>query len=165
VTTHPGAGPRHLAFDPSGRFAFVIDELDSTLISFAYDAAKGTLREVQRVSTLPAGYSGRSHTADVHVSVSGRFVYGSNRGHDSLATFGLDGATGRLDLVGIESTRGMIPRNFALDPTGAYLYAANERTDNIIPFRIDQEKGTLTPTGEVIAVPEPVCIQFAIQPA
>ena len=156
----PGAGPRHLSFHPTGRYAYVINELDSTLTGFAYDETRGTLREIQTVSTLPEGFAGASHTADVHVAPSGRFVYGSNRGHDSIVIFAVDPETGELTYVGHESTRGEIPRNFAINPTGAYLLAANQRSDNIVMFRIDAETGKLTPTGHVIEVPTPVCVKI-----
>ena len=118
VRLKAGAGPRHFDFHPSGAFAYVINELDSTLTAFGYDAAAGTLTEIETVSTLPEGFAGQSHCADVHVSPSGRFVYGSNRGHDSIVVFAIDGDTGRLDYVGHESTLGRTPRNFAIDPTG-----------------------------------------------
>ena len=156
-----GAGPRHLAFHPGGRFAYVIDELDSTLTAFAYDGERGTLRELQRLSTLPAGYGGTSHCADVHVAPSGRFVYGSNRGHDSIAGFRVDQQSGRLSALGHTPTQGRTPRNFNIDPTGTYLFAANQNSDSIVTFRIDAETGALAPAGPVAEVPTPVCIVFA----
>jgi len=156
----PGAGPRHLAFHPSARYAYVINELDSTLTTFAYDETRGTLREIQSVSTLPEGFAGTNYPADVHVSPSGRFVYGSNRGHDSIVAFAVDAETGRLTCVGHEPTQGQVPRNFALDPTGTYLLAANQRTDTVVTFRIDQRTGMPVPTGHVAAVPRPVCVKI-----
>lgn len=160
VRVHPGAGPRHFDFHPGGRYAYVINELDSTVTTFAYEAASGRLAELQTVSTLPAGFAGRSHCADIHVHPSGNFVYGSNRGHDSIAIFAVDQNSGLLTAVGHESTQGKIPRNFAIDPTGAFLLAANQNSDNIVVFRIDQQTGKLTPTGYSVETPTPVCLKF-----
>jgi len=154
----PGAGPRHLAFHPSGHYVYVINELDSTMTVFAYDAERGGLKELQTISTLPQGFQGTSYCADVHVSPSGRFVYSSNRGHDSIAIFGIDEATGKLSCVGHEPTLGRTPRNFAIDPSGTFLLAANQDTDTIVTFRMDQQTGRLTPTGQVASVSMPVCI-------
>ena len=153
----PGSGPRHFAFHPGGRVAYAINELASTITALAWDAAGGVLTELRTVSTLPDGFSGSSHCADVHVHPNGRFVYGSNRGHDSIAIFAVDGA-GRLEPVGHESTQGSTPRNFTLDPSGALLLAANQRSDSIVSFRVDPERGTLRPTGHRAAVPAPVCL-------
>jgi 6-phosphogluconolactonase len=159
TATAPGAGPRHVDFHPNGRHVFVINEIDSTLTAYDYDAARGTLGEIQTVSTLPEGFAGANSTADVHVHPSGRFVYGSNRGHDSLVIFAVDPATGRMSYVGHEPTHGRTPRNFAIDPTGAFLFAANQDSDTIVTFRVDQTTGVLTPTGQVTAVLTPVCIK------
>ncbi|MBX6773324.1 MAG: lactonase family protein [Chloroflexi bacterium] len=158
----PGAGPRHVDFHPNGRFLYVINEIGSTLTVFAYDAERGTLAEVQTVPTLPSGFTGRNHCADIHVHPSGRFVYGSNRGHDSIAIFRIDAETGRLTVLGHEPTGGQTPRNFAIDPTGTFLYAANQNTDTIVVFRIDPESGLLQRTGVVVAVPTPVCVKFRV---
>jgi len=155
-----GAGPRHFDFHPSGRYAFLINELDSTFTAFSYDGTKGELREVQTVSTLPKGFEGTSHCADVHVSPSGKYLYGSNRGHDSIATFAIDENTGKLILVGHEPTRGKTPRNFTIDPTESFLLAANQNTDTIATFRIDRGTGRLLPTGGVAEVPTPVCLKM-----
>lgn len=155
-----GAGPRHLAFHPSGRHVYVINELDSTLSAFAFDASRGALQIVQTVSTLPGDFRGTSHTAQVVVHPSGRFVYGSNRGHDSIAIFAIDQATGKLALVGHEPSSGKTPRNFNIDPAGAFLLAANQSSNTIVAFRIDQATGRLAATGQVIESPAPVCIQF-----
>jgi 6-phosphogluconolactonase len=157
-----GAGPRHFAFHPNGRYAYVINELDSTITAFAYDEAHGSLTDLQTLSTLPDDFSGTSHCADVHVHPSGKFVYGSNRGHDSIAIFTVDQATGKLNPAGHESTQGKVPRNFAIDPTGAYLLAANQNSDNIVIFKIDQDTGRLTPTGQTAMVPTPVCIKLMV---
>ena len=160
VQVKTGAGPRHFAFHPGGRFAYVINELDSTFTAFACDNVKGTLREVQTVSTLPVAFEGESHCADVHVSPSGEFLYGSNRGHDSIVVFAIDGDTGTLTYVGHEPTQGMTPRNFAIDPTGAFLLAANQDSDSIVTFRVDRRTGKLEPTGHVAQVSMPVCLKL-----
>lgn len=156
----PGAGPRHFAFHPNGRFGYLINELGSTMTAFAYDSSRGTLQHLQTLSTLPADFTGTNHCADVHVHPSGRFVYGSNRGHDSIVEYAIDPSTGLLTLVGWESTRGRTPRNFAIDPSGQFLYAANQNTDTIVTFRIDATTGQLSPTGQVTEVPSPVCVQI-----
>jgi 6-phosphogluconolactonase len=157
----PGAGPRHLAFHPNGRYAYVINELNSTMTVYSYDAARGALNAVQSISTLPEGFTGNSTTAEVEVHPSGKFVYGSNRGHDSIAIFAVDGTTGKLTLVGHEPTQGKTPRNFAIEPTGKYLLAANQDGNNIVVFSIDAETGKLHPTGSSVKVGSPVCIKFS----
>jgi 6-phosphogluconolactonase len=156
----PGAGPRHFTFHPNGRYAYVINELNSTFTAFAYDETNGALTEIQTVSTLPDDFAGTSHCADVHVSPSGKFLYGSNRGHDSIVVFAIDGDTGRLTYVDHEPTQGETPRNFAIDATGTFLLAANQDTDTIVTFRIDQQTGKLEATGDVTEVPMPVCLKL-----
>lgn len=156
----PGAGPRHLAFHPNGRFAYVMNELQSTVTVFEWDAAEGRLQTVQTLGTLPADFKDSNSTADVQVHPSGRFVYGSNRGHDSIAIFAVDEATGRLSPVGHQATGGKTPRHFGIDPSGAYLLAANQDSNSIVVFRIDQQSGRLTPTGVQVEVPSPVCVRF-----
>ena len=160
VKTKPGAGPRHFTFHPNERFAYVINELDSTIVAFSYDRDSGTLEEIQTVSTLPEGFKGTNYPADIHVSPSGRFLYGSNRGHDSIVIYQIDEETGKLSCIGYESTLGEFPRNFAIDPSGRFLLAANQNTDNIVAFRIDQKTGLLEPTGHETRVSMPVCIKF-----
>ena len=160
VKVHPGAGPRHFVFHPSGRFAYVISEMQSTVTAFAYDAARGTLRQLQTLSTLPKGFAGQNDDAEVRVHPSGKFLYGSNRGHDSIALFTIDPERGTLTPAGQTSTQGKTPRNFNLDPTGTYLFAANQDTDNVVIFRVDPDTGHLTPTGQVLSVPSPVCVRF-----
>ena len=155
-----GAGPRHFAFHPNGRYAYVINELNSTLTAFTYDEQHGSLREVETVSTLPEGFKGSNHCADVHVSPSGKFVYGSNRGHDSIVIFAISERTGKLTYVGHEPTQGKTPRNFAIDPTGTFLLAANQNSDTIVTFRIAQPTGKLLPTGHITHVPTPVCLKM-----
>jgi 6-phosphogluconolactonase len=161
VDLAPGAGPRHLDFHPNGRFVFAINELDSTLTSLSYDPELGSLRVIESKSTVPAGFSGTNYCADVHVSPSGGHVYGSNRGHDSIAVFEIDQATGRLSAVGHQPTGGETPRNFGIDPTGKYLLAANQDTNSIVTFRIDAGSGRLTPTGTSVEAHMPVCVKFA----
>jgi 6-phosphogluconolactonase len=158
----PGAGPRHFKIHPNNKFAYVINELDSTMTAFAYDKAQGTLKEIQSLSTLPTDFTGTSYCADVHVHPSGKFLYGSNRGHDSIAVFAIDSATGKLNPVQHQSTQGKWPRNFAVDPTGQFLLAANQNTDNIAIFRINQQTGQLTPTGHIIEIPAPVCLKLIL---
>ena len=160
VSLKPGSGPRHLAFHPSGKFAYVINELSSTITAFAYDAAQGRLTELQTVSTLPADFAGESTTAEVQVHPSGKFVFGSNRGHNSVAIFAADPQTGRLTPIGHESTQGKTPRNFAIDLTGRFILAENQESNNVVVFRLDTETGKLTATGQVYEVPSPVCIKM-----
>ena len=157
----PGAGPRHLAFHPGGKFAYLINELDSTLSALAYDKERGCFKELQVVPTLPEDFKGESTCADVHVHPSGDFVYSSNRGHDSLAIHAIDRNSGRLSYVGHESTRGHTPRNFELDPAGGFLLAANQDSDCIVVFRIDPRTGKLQATGNALEVPTPVCVKFS----
>ncbi len=147
-------------FHPSGRFVYVIHEMVSSITAFTYDSTHGTFLWIQTVSTLPATFTGTSTTAEILVHPSGRFVYGSNRGHDSIAAFRIDPATGRLTLLGHTPTGGKTPRNFAIDPTGAFLLAANQNSDNIVTFRIDRRTGALTPTGHKADVPAPVCLKL-----
>ncbi len=165
VEVHAGAGPRHFDFHPSGRWAYAINELDSTMTAFDYDSSGGVLTEIESVPTLPDDFDGKSHCADVHVSASGKFVYGSNRGHDSIVIFAIDEHTGQLSLVGHESTQGEIPRNFAIDPTGTLLLAANQESDSVVTFWIDAETGELNPTGHVAEVPTPVCLKPIVIPS
>ncbi len=160
VQFEAGAGPRHFAFHPNGRVAYVIRELDSKLTALAYDAARGAFTPIQTVSTLPNDFSGINDCADIHVAPSGKFVYGSNRGHDSIVIFAVDEATGKLSYVGHELTQGKFPRNFAIDPTGTFLLVANQHSDNIVTFRIEQKTGRLLPTGHTVAVPAPVCVKM-----
>lgn len=158
AATPPGAGPRHMAFHPNGRFLYVANEIDSTVSLFTYDAARGALQLQQTLATLPAGFTGDSTCADIHLTPSGGFVYVSNRGHDSLAIFAIDARSGRMTAAGHASTGGATPRNFAIAAGGDLLLAANQNGDNIVAFHIDAKSGALTPTGAVTKVPSPVCI-------
>ncbi|HEV3163055.1 MAG TPA: lactonase family protein [Isosphaeraceae bacterium] len=161
VKVAPGAGPRHFAFHRDGRHAYVINEINSTVTVFDYDASQGSLKELQSISTLPERYpAGKSHTAEVQVHPSGKFLYGSNRGHDSIAIFAIDADSGQLRAVGYQSTEGKTPRNFGIDPTGRFLLAANQGSNTIVVFRIDPATGELQPTGQSIGVPAPVCVKF-----
>jgi 6-phosphogluconolactonase len=160
VTLKAGSGPRHLAFYPNGRFAYVISELSSTLTAYALDAKRGALQELQTVALLPEEFKGASTAAEVVVHPNGKFVYGSNRGHDSIAVFAIDQQTGKLTFVDRTPTRGKIPRHFAIEPTAKFLLAENQATDNIFVFRLDPETGRLTPTDNSIETPSPICIQF-----
>jgi 6-phosphogluconolactonase len=160
ATLKAGAGPRHLTLHPNGRYAYVINELDSTMTTFNYNATAGTLTTVDTVSTLPTGFTDVSYCADVHVSTSGQFLYGSNRGHNSIAVFAIDERTGKPSLVEHVSTEGTWPRNFVIDPTGRFLLVANQRSDNVVVFRIDAQTGRLKPSGQRAEVPVPVCLKF-----
>jgi 6-phosphogluconolactonase len=157
---HPGAGPRHFAFHPSGRLAYLINELDSTVTGYVYDAPTGVLRELETVSALPAGCRTESYCAEIRVHPSGRFLYGSNRGHDSIAVWAIDAVRGTLTAVDHTSTGGRWPRHFAIDPTGSFLLAANQYTDNLVLFRIDGQTGRLHPTGQSLSIPAPTCVLF-----
>ncbi len=158
--TKAGAGPRHFKFHPSGKFAFVINELDATIASLACDAKRGTLAEIQIVPTLPADFSGANTCADIHVAPNGRFVYGSNRGHDSIVVYRIDERSGKLEYVEHTLTGGKTPRNFAIDPTGRFLLAANQNSDSIVVFRIDEQSGKLSQTANKAQVPSPVCLKL-----
>jgi 6-phosphogluconolactonase len=155
----PGSGPRHMEFHPNGKFAYVNSEMGSLETVFAYDASKGVMKSIQTISTLPEGFTETNNTAETEVHPSGRFLYVSNRGHDSIAVFSI-GGDGKLTFVEHVSTQGKTPRNFVIDPTGTYLLAANQNTDNIVQFRIDQKTGRLTPTGTVLTVDAPVSMLF-----
>jgi 6-phosphogluconolactonase len=157
-----GAGPRHFAFHPSGRFGYAVNELDLTVTALAFDGQAGTLTPVEAVSTLPADVTERAgfSTAEVVVHPTGRFVYASNRGHDSIAQYEVDGTTGRLRFRGVEPIRGKTPRNFVLAPGGRFLLAAGQGSDTVTVFAIDEATGGLTFTGTSIIVPTPMCIRF-----
>jgi 6-phosphogluconolactonase len=157
---HPGAGPRHLAFHPSGRTAYLANELDSTVTVLAYDGDAGTLTELQVVPMLPADFTGHSTAADVHVTPDGRFVYASNRGHDSLAIYAVDPETGRLTVLGHQLTGGRPPRGFGVDPTGHWVVVANQDTSTVAVFALDDATGTLAPAGPPVEVPAPCCVAF-----
>ena len=156
----PGAGPRHLAFHPNGKFAYVVNELQSSITAFAYDASRGELHKLKTVSTLPKYFSGSNDTAEIKVHPSGKFLFASNRGHDTIALFSIDSKTGALTLKDHFPTQGKTPRNFEIDPTGKFLFVANQDTNNIAVFRIDSNNGRLTVTKRTLQVPSPVCLKF-----
>jgi 6-phosphogluconolactonase len=155
----PGSGPRHFAFHPKGKYAYAVDEMKSTVTAFSFDAAQGSLQQIQNISTLPKDFSGEDNSAEIEVDAKGRFLYASNRGHDSIAVFAI-AKNGRLAPVEYVPTQGKTPRNFKIDPTGSYLFAANQDSSNIVLFRIDAKTGRLTATGKKVELSKPVCIQF-----
>ena len=161
VAARPGAGPRHVDFHPTQPYAYVINELDSTITTYRLDPERGELRPIQVVPTLPPSFTGSNTTSEIQVAPSGRFVYGSNRGHDSIAIFAVDQVANVLAPVGWESTQGKTPRFFSLDPPGAVLYAANQDSHTIVAFRVDPATGRLAPTGQVIKTGSPSSIAFA----
>jgi 6-phosphogluconolactonase len=156
----PGSGPRHIAWHPTGRFVFVVSELNSTATAFRYDAKKGALKEIASVSSLPPNFSGRNDVAEVAVDPSGKVLYVSNRGNESIAILSIDGNTGRLTPTGGIPTGGKEPRHFAIDPSGKYLLAENQLSNNLAVFKIDAATGGLTPTGQIEEVPSPVDLTF-----
>jgi 6-phosphogluconolactonase len=160
VSVTAGAGPRHFSMHPSGKFAYVINELGNTVTAFTYDPERGTLEEIQNITTLPKDFKDASYTAEVVVHPSGKFLYGSNRGHDSLAIFTINAGTGKLTAVGHQPTGGKTPRNFAIDPSGTFLLAENMDSGTIVVFRIDPNTGELKPTSHKLEVPSPVCVRM-----
>jgi 6-phosphogluconolactonase len=156
----PGAGPRHLAFHPNGKFAYVLSELNSTVTALSFNSANASFSNPQALSTIPKDFTAHNDTAEIVVHPSGKFLYASNRGRDSIAVFAIDPNKGTLTPVGDFATTGKTPRNFALDPTGNFLLAANQESNNIVVFRVDPTTGALTPTGQVAEVPAPVDIVF-----
>ena len=156
--TKPGAGPRHFTFHPNGKLGYVLNELNATVDVLSYDADAGTLRHVHSVSTLPANWTGENTCAQILLSPDGAFLYCSNRGHDSIVSYNVDKANGKLSYIEHVRTGGKAPRNFVIDPSGSVLLAANQRSDSIVIFMIDRKTGMLQPSGNEIAVPSPVCL-------
>jgi 6-phosphogluconolactonase len=156
----PGSGPRHVVFRADSKFAYVEDEMGASVTVFSYDAAKGTMQQVQVISTLPQGYSGTKSGAEIALHPTSKFLYTSNRGHDSIAIFKVDRAKGTLTAAGTVPTEGKTPRNFAIDPTGNYLFAGNQDSNSMVAFKIDQQTGSLTPTGDKYELGAPVSIVF-----
>jgi 6-phosphogluconolactonase len=157
----PGAGVRHLAFHPNGKVLYAINELDSTVTTFLYDPSKGTLDRIQAVSTIPGNFKGMSTTAEIAVNAAGTVVYGSNRGHDSIALFSIDPEKFTLAPWDFAPTLGKTPRHFALDPTGGYLMVGNQDSNDIVVFRVHPTTGQLRPVGRPIKdTPMPVCVLF-----
>src|SRR6266496_2346678 len=159
ATLSPGSGPRHIAFSADGNFMYALGELDSTVTVFANDA-KETYRSIQKISALPAGFSGKNDAAEIAMHPSGKFLYTSNRGDDSIAVFAVDQSTGKLTFLERAPSGGKTPRNFAIDPTGRRLLVANQESGNVIEFGIDQKTGKLTTAGEVAKGASPVCLVF-----
>jgi 6-phosphogluconolactonase len=158
VKTAPGAGPRHFAFHPNGKYAYAINEMASTVTAYAYNG-KGVLTTLGSLSTLPKDFHGENTTAEVLVHPNGRTLYGSNRGHDSIAVFSIDPASGKLTPRGQVPTQGKEPRNFAIDPTGQYLFAENQNSNTIVVFRVGADGG-LKPTSQILSCVSPVCVRF-----
>ena len=155
-----GAGPRHFVFHPSGRYLYVINELDSTVAALTFDSGFGGLTLAQVIAALPADYGEESHCSAVQITPDGRYLYGANRGHDSLAVYAVDQSTGKLALVGHQSTLARTPRDFAIDPSGRFLVVANQNSDLVTLFRIDHESGRLTDTGQRAEIGTPMCAKF-----
>jgi 6-phosphogluconolactonase len=160
VSVKPGAGPRHFAFHPSGKYAYVINEMQSTITALKYDPERGVLKVLETQPTIPKEPKVNNSTAEVQVHPSGKFVYGSNRGHNSIAIFRFVEDSGKLVPVGRQGKGIKTPRNFGIDPTGKYLLVANQDGDSVIVFRINQKTGELTPTDSKVEVPKPVCVKF-----
>ncbi len=159
VEVTAGAGPRQLAMHSSGGYMYLINELNSTMMAFRYDKSKGTLREIQTLSTLPKDFEGPSTCARVQISASGKFLYGSNRGHDSIVIYAIDQLNGKLTCIGHRSTQGKTPRHFAIGPAGEFLIIANQDTEDVVAFRLDPTSGGLGATGHSVDVPTPVCVK------
>jgi len=157
----PRSGPRHFTFHPNAKHAYAINEISCTVTAFNYDAKKGVLKEIQTASTLPEGVAVTSglNTAEVLVHPSGKFLYGSNRGHDTIAVFSIS-QQGTLTLLDNVDTQGRTPRNFGIDPTGSFLLALNQSSNNVVVFRIDKKTGRLSPTGQTVETPGPMCVRF-----
>ena len=160
ASVKPGLGPRHFTFGRGARFAYVVCEMGSSVAVFAYDSAKGSLTPVRTVSTLPADFTGEDNSAEIQVDRSGRFLYASNRGQDSITVFAIDPVKGTLTTIQVVPTKGNIPRNFVIDPTGKHLIVANQKSDQMVVFAVNQKNGQLTPTGQVVDVTAPVSILF-----
>lgn len=158
----PGAGPRHFSFHPSGKFAYVINELDSTITAFAYESFSGALTECQTITTLPNSFNGFNTCAEVRVHPSGKFLYGSNRGHDSIVVYQIDMVKGTLTFAEHETEDVKTPRNFNIDPTGKFCLVANQDGNSVVVFQIDQNSGELEPTGHKISIGRPVCVRFIL---
>lgn len=161
VNVRAGAGSRHLTFHPNGQYAYLINELNATLVGYRYHSVSGSFEELQTVPALPTDFAGENSCADLHITPDGKHLYGSNRGHDSIVCFVIDPATGLLTYRHHTATGGREPRNFAIDPTGTFLLAANQNSHNIVTFRIDPESGALSNTGYETMISMPVCVKFA----
>ena len=160
VRLKPESGVRHFAFNPNGRFAYAVNEMGSSVTSFSYDPGRGRLHELQTISMLPKDFSGKNDAAEIQVHPNGKFLYASNRGHDSIAVFSIDPKKGTLTPVEYVPTQGKAPRYFTIDPTGSRLFVANQNSGNIVMFKINQANGRLTASGQVLEVGSPVCVKF-----
>lgn len=155
-----GAGPRHFAMAPNGKFGYVINEMGSSVTAFSFDASSGTLTRIETIASIPKDFTKLDESAEIEVAPSGKFLYASNRGHDSLAVFKIDKSDGKLALIEYSPTKGESPRNFEISPGGRLLFAANEKSDSIVEFRIDQQTGKLDATGKTFEIGQPVCVRF-----
>jgi 6-phosphogluconolactonase len=156
----PASGPRHFVFHPNGNFLYLANELDSTVTACKWDGQAGLLQPFQKLPTLPGGYEGFNDVADIHLHPSGRFLYVSNRGHDSLAVFSVDPRSGLLEAIGNTLSGGLTPRGFNVDPLGEFVLVANQNSNNVVTLRIDPHSGLLHPTEYIISLPQPVCVLF-----
>lgn len=163
VDIKPGAGPRHFDFHPNGTWLYVINELNATITVLSYDATNEQISKIQTVPTIPSNFTGSNKCADIHVHPSGNYLYGSNRGHDSIVAYKINQDKGTLELIQHQSTQGKTPRNFVIEPTGNYLLAANKDTNNVVVFSINKDTGELKPTGNELEIPSPVCLRFGNQ--
>ncbi len=159
-TVTPGAGPRHLVFSPDGKALYCLNELNGTLTAFSWDAASGRLTETQTIATLPDGFAGANLNAEIQLHPNGRFLYTSARGHDAIAVFAINPATGRLTLVQDMPNRGKTPRYFGFDPTGQWIISGNQESNTAVVFKVDSVTGRLTPSGEPVTAPGPICMAF-----
>jgi len=160
VELKPGSGPRHIKFHPNGKIAYVISEMGSAMSVFDYESGSGHMKEIQRISTLPDDFNGNNTCAELQVSSDGKFLYGSNRGHDSIVVFSIDPSTGKLTTIQHQSVMGKTPRHFNLDPSEKFALAANQDSNNVVVLNRDENSGKLSPTGHEIAIPKPVCVKF-----
>jgi len=158
--TKPGTGPRHITIDQEGKYAYVIEELASSISVFERDRVTGALHPIQDIKTVPDDFTETNYCADIHIDPSGKYLYGSNRGHDSLAIFRINGENGTLEKVGYQSVSGKWPRNFLIDPKGEFIFVVNQNSDNLVIFKLDPETGNLTPTGTEETLPKPVCVKI-----
>jgi 6-phosphogluconolactonase len=161
ASVKPGAGPRHFAIAPNGRFAYVVDEMGSSVTAFKLDRSSGALTEIEAVSTLPAENTKVNNSAEIEIDPAGRFLYASNRGHDSIAVFAIDGKSGKLNRVQIVAAGGATPRNFIIDPAGKHVLVANQDSNNIVLFDRDSNTGKLSATDKTVTTPSPVCLIFS----
>lgn len=160
IILKPGCGPRHMDFHPNKRFAYIVTELSSEILTLEYDSSNGDFKEIQYISTLPSDYIGENLGSAIHISLDGKYLYTSNRGHDSIAAFSIDSTSGKLTLISHTSAEGNHPRDFNIDPSGKFLVVANKDTNNIVPFLIDKATGKLTKINTCVSIPNPVCIKF-----